>query len=81
LNQGELMARLRRLNVELGWDHDTEVPLPFARLGHTPLRAALWSALYAGAHTVLAGETPIDPSARFKTSSPAWQELPFLDLL
>ena len=81
LNHGELMARLRRLNGQLGWDHDTEVSLPLTRLGHAALRAALWSALYAGAHTVLAGETPIDPSARFKTSSPVWQELPFLDLL
>jgi len=80
LNHGELMARLRRLNVELGWDHDTEVPLPFARLGHTALRAALWSALYAGAHVVLEAEMPIRHNTRPRPS-PAWSELPFLGLL
>lgn len=68
LNHGELMTRLRRLNVELGWDHDTVVALPLARLGEAPVRAALWSALYAGAHAVL------EPS-------PAWREALFLDLL
>ncbi|MBK9797775.1 MAG: hypothetical protein IPP58_15050 [Holophagaceae bacterium] len=53
LDHGEMMARLRRLNVQLGWDHDTVVDLPLAQLGETPVRAALWSALYAGAHAVL----------------------------
>ena len=80
LDQGELMARLRRLNVELGWDHDTEVALPFARLGQTPLRAALWSALYAGAHAVLKAEGPTSHLTR-PGPSPAWSELPFLGLL
>ncbi|GLH65832.1 hypothetical protein GETHED_01960 [Geothrix edaphica] len=58
LSQGELMARLRRLNTVLGWDHDTRVELPLARLAEPALRAALWSALYAGAHAVLASEAP-----------------------
>ncbi|NWJ41808.1 MAG: hypothetical protein HXX12_12670 [Geothrix sp.] len=53
LDHAGLMARLRRLNVRLGWDHDTRVPLPLARWGEPALRAALWSALYAGAHAVL----------------------------
>ena len=53
LDQAGLMARLRRLNVQLGWDHDTRVELPLAQLGEAPLRAALWSALYAGGHAVL----------------------------
>lgn len=48
-----LMARLRRLNVQLGWDHETRVELPLSQLGDDPMRAALWSALYAGAHAVL----------------------------
>ncbi len=53
LDHGQLMARLRRLNVQLGWDHDTVVDLPLAQLEGAPVRAALWSALYAGAHAVL----------------------------
>jgi hypothetical protein len=81
LNHGELMARLRRLNAELGWDHDTEVPLPLARLGHASVRASLWSALYAGAHAVLGAETPTGRRTHLKKSAPAWQEQPFLDLL
>lgn len=56
LIHGELMARLRHLNVHLGWDHDTRVELPLAHLGEPALRAALWSALYAGAHAVLVDE-------------------------
>ena len=81
LDHGELMTRLRRLNVQLGWDHSTQVDLPLERLGEAPVRAALWSALYAGAHAVLAAKAPIGLSSRFKASSPAWQELPFLNLL
>ena len=53
LDHGEALTRLRRLNVELGWDHDTRVCLPLASIGEAPVRAALWSALYAGAHAVL----------------------------
>jgi hypothetical protein len=80
LTHGELMARLRRLNVELGWDHGTVVELPLTRLGDALVRAALWSALYAGAHAVLEGETPAG-RARPRKAAPPWQELPFLDLL
>jgi hypothetical protein len=80
LTQGEAMARLRRLNVRLGWDHATRVELPLARLGDPPLRAALWSALYAGAHAVLADDPPPPAGllARFKAPSPAWEDQPFL---
>ena len=53
LTHGELLIRLRRLNGRLGWDHATEIVLPEAQLGTPEVRAALWSALYAGAHTVL----------------------------
>jgi hypothetical protein len=80
LNHGELMTRLRRLNIELGWDHDTVVELPLARLGDTLVRAALWSALYAGAHAVLEAETPTSQARRKKAAS-AWQEQSFRDLL
>jgi hypothetical protein len=82
LEHGELMARLRRLNVLLGWDHTTLVELPLAQLGEAPVRAALWSALYAGAHAVLeAGSAP--PSglfATFRKGPKTWNAEPFLDL-
>ncbi|WP_243317657.1 hypothetical protein [Geothrix paludis] len=79
LTHGELMVRLRRLNGALGWDHDTRADLPLARLGEPALRAALWSALYAGAHAVL---TPASaPStgllARFRATPPPWDDAPF----
>ena len=53
MSHGELLRRLTRLNEQLGWDHETELPLPLARLGDPPQRAALWSLLYAGGHAVL----------------------------
>jgi hypothetical protein len=80
LNQGEVLARLRRLNVQLGWDHGTRVELPLARFGEAPLRAALWSALYAGAHAVLVPEhaQPRGLLSRFQRATPAWEPSPFL---
>jgi hypothetical protein len=60
LDQGELLARLRRLNSRLGWDHTTEVTLPLDQLGCAELRGALWSALYAGSHAILAAGTVRD---------------------
>jgi hypothetical protein len=82
LEHGQLMARLRRLNVQLGWDHTTRVELPLAQLGEAPVRAALWSALYAGAHAVLeAGSTsPSHLLARFRKEPPTWDAEPFQDL-
>ncbi|WP_243303585.1 hypothetical protein [Geothrix oryzisoli] len=83
LTQGELMLRLRRLNAVLGWDHDTRVELPLPRLGEPALRAALWSALYAGAHAVLVTETAPATGllARFRQAPPlAWNPDPFLDV-
>ena len=79
LTQGELMLRLRRMNGILGWDHDTRVDLPLARLGEPALRAALWSALYAGAHAVLAADAPPAAGllARFKRPAPPWDPAPF----
>lgn len=80
LEQGEIMARLRRLNVRLGWDHATRVELPLTRLGDPSLRAALWSALYAGAHAVLTPEAPPPAGflARLRSAPPAWEDAPFL---
>jgi len=80
LNQGDLMHRLRRLNVALGWDHTTRVDLPLARLGEPPLRAALWSALYAGAHAVLADPPQDRPGGLFRQRNPIrppWNPEPF----
>lgn len=64
LGHGQVLARLRRLNLRLGWDHDTWMELPLPCLGEPALRAALWSLLYAGGHAVLlAGPwPPWDPS-------------------
>lgn len=53
VTQGEFLVRLRRLNVRLGWDHDTAVELPLDRLADPTVRAALWCTLYAGAQAVL----------------------------
>ena len=77
------MARLRRLNISLGWDHDTRVDLPLAHLGEPPLRAALWSALYAGAHAVLVAGTPAAAGflVRRRPVSPlAWSPEAFLEV-
>lgn len=77
LDQGEVMARLRRLNGRLGWDHATEVGLPLTRFGEAPVRAALWSALYAGAHATL--EPPSSaPTVRWRKAVPPWDPGPFL---
>jgi hypothetical protein len=65
LDQGELLLRLRRLNGRLEWDHETCASLPAHRLGEPMLRAALWSALFAGAHAVLDAQD-------------TWDETPFL---
>jgi hypothetical protein len=80
LDHGEVMARLRRLNVELGWDHTTRVDLPLDQLGEAPVRAALWSALYAGAHAGLVARSasPTGLLARFQKATPTWAPGPFL---
>ncbi|WP_306591236.1 hypothetical protein [Geothrix sp. 21YS21S-4] len=67
LAHGEFMTRLRRLNRILEWDHESAVELPLARLGEPPLRAALWSLLYAGGHAIL-------------QSLPVWNPTPFEEL-
>ncbi len=68
LTQGELLGRLKAFNRQLGWDHETQVRLPLARLADPPVRAALWCALFAGAHVML--ETP--PAAF------SWDDTPLL---
>ena len=55
---GDMMLALQRWNRRLGWDHDTVLRLPLAELGTEAARAALWNALYAGAHAVLLEEAP-----------------------
>ncbi|WP_243286765.1 hypothetical protein [Geothrix terrae] len=81
LTHGELMVRLRRLNAALGWDHDTRADLPLARLGEPALRAALWSALFAGAHAVLvpAAAPAAGLLARFRHHETPWDPAPFRD--
>lgn len=82
LQHAELMTRLRRLNVQLGWDHATRIDLPLSKLGEPALRAALWSALYAGAHAVLADETAEASGllTRFRKGAPTWDPAPFQTL-
>ena len=82
LTHGELMARLQRLNRTLGWDHDTRVDLPLARQGEAPVRAALWSALYAGGHAVLRVDAPAPTGllSRFRQPDPLWDPAPFKKL-
>jgi acyl-CoA synthetase (AMP-forming)/AMP-acid ligase II len=82
LTHGDLLGRLRKLNGQLGWDHTTRVDLPLAHLAEPALRAALWSALYAGAHAVLAAEptTPTGLLARLRKPTPPWDDRPFLAL-
>jgi hypothetical protein len=81
LDHGEMMARLRRLNTGLGWDHETWVGLPLGRLGESPVRAALWSALYAGAHVTLETRPAASsgPSLWRRKDALAWDATPFLD--
>lgn len=77
LDHAGMMARLRRLNVQLSWDHDTRVELPLEQLGEAPLRAALWSAMYAGGHVLLGLAAPGE-SARIRTTGfPAWEPVRF----
>lgn len=84
LTQGELLRRLARLNTALGWDHETVVTLPLEGWGSPALRGALWSALYAGAHAVVAPAAP--PPGRLARwfgpppAAPAFDPTPFRDL-
>ena len=80
LDHGEVMTRLRRLNVKLGWDHATQIGLPLARLGEAPVRAALWSALFAGAHAGLEPPSsgPLASPTRWRKTVPPWDPSPFL---
>ncbi|HEX9009533.1 MAG TPA: hypothetical protein VF804_04140 [Holophagaceae bacterium] len=83
LPQGEVMARLARLNHRLGWDHETAVHLPPDRLGEAEVRAALWSALFSGGHVLLGGgESRRRAGWRRllggrETPAPAWDPAPF----
>ena len=80
LTHGECLRRLARLNGALGWDHETVMTLPLEAWGTPVLRGALWSALYAGAHAVLAPRP--EPPGRLArwlgaTPPPAFDPAPF----
>ena len=83
LGQGEVMLRLQRWNRRLGWDHDTVVRVPLARVAEPAARAALWNALYAGAHAVLMEDTPpargLLDRLRRRGGHPDWDPSPFAD--
>lgn len=53
ISHGELLRRLQRLNRQLGWDHETHLTLPVTAVSTQEGRAALWNALFAGAHAEL----------------------------
>jgi len=78
LSQGGMVRRLTRLNATLGWDHDTVLSLPPA-LSTTPAgRAALWSALYAGAHArLMDGEAQARGWFRRPAPAPPFDPVPF----
>jgi len=69
ITQGEVLRRLQRLNRPLGWDHETHITLPVASIGAPEGRAALWSALFAGAHAELVS-----------TLRGGWDSSPFVGL-
>ena len=50
LTHQDLLIRLQTWNRRLGWDHTTVLPIQPQQLGTSEGRAALWCALYAGAH-------------------------------
>jgi hypothetical protein len=83
LTHGQWLLRLQRLNLRLGWDHTTRVQLPLAALATPALRAALWSALYAGAHAELspAPEPRTGFKALFRSAPSPWDPAPFEGLL
>jgi hypothetical protein len=70
LDQASLLVRLGRLNHALGWDHKTMVRLPLAQASSPAGRAALWSALYAGAHADLT-DTEAPAGGWFRRAAPA----------
>jgi len=69
LDHAAMLQRLQRLNRILGWDHETEVGMPLARIGSGEARAALWCSLYAGSHVILEAE-PQAPEGLFKRRMP-----------
>jgi len=81
LDHTAMMQRIQRLNRILGWDHETEVRLPLARIGTHEVRAALWCALYAGSHAILEDELPA-PKGIFKwrtIQKAAFDPMPFAE--
>lgn len=72
LSHQALLHRLQSWNRRLGWDHSTEVDLAEGQAGTVEGRAALWCALYAGAHVRLRPTDPPQPGRwSWRTPSPA----------
>lgn len=84
LAHGEWMHRLHRLNGSLGWDHMTEIDLPIEEIGTDAVRAALWSALFAGAHArlVVPPQKQAGPQRIFgkAAAGAVWDPRPFRSL-
>jgi hypothetical protein len=79
LSHGEILTQLGRLNVALGWDHTSIAELPLAQLAEPALRAALWSALYAGAHVILREPSTVASGTQIRSrQAPSrWEAAPF----
>ena len=58
LTHQDLLVRLQAWNRRLGWDHDCTVTIASDQTKTLEGRAALWCALYAGAHTQFSSPTP-----------------------
>lgn len=81
LDHAAMLQRLQRMNRILGWDHETKVWFPIARIGTPEIRAALWCALYAGSHAILEDEPPA-PKSIFKRRTlqqAAFDPVPFYE--
>lgn len=70
LAQGDVLRLLARWNLRLGWDHEAALTLPLAATPTPGGRAALWSALFAGAHVTL-GEPGPAPKGWFSPRAAA----------
>lgn len=54
-----LLLRLQAWNRRLGWDHDSTISIGIDQTETRAGRAALWCALYAGAHTQFGAPAPL----------------------
>lgn len=72
LTHEDLLGRLQTWNHRLGWDHTSTLAIASEHLGSSEGRAALWCALYAGAHVqALEPSLPAKGLRRWLAAAPA----------